>query len=146
MLEFLHPTYVFVLRNTSNILNMLLLIILSNISDKAFPIRNFFAQSEKLKEKKIKNRTKRRKRRKKKKKRMKSIYQTTFLRYSSLQSFSICVFLTRNKSFFLESFSFADMEAGAKTQKHLVKCLMQKQALLYIVTFQQLWSKLSKSS
>ena len=115
MLEFLHPTYVFVLRNTSNILNMLLLIILSNISDKGFPIRKFFAQSEKLKEKKIKNRTKRRKRRKKKKKRMKSIYQTTFLRFSSLQSFSICVFLTRNKSFFLESFSFAYMEAGAKT-------------------------------
>ena len=52
MLEFLHPTYAFVLRNTSNILNMLLLIILSNISDKAFPIRKFFAQSEKLKEKK----------------------------------------------------------------------------------------------
>ena len=115
MLEFLHPTYAFVLRNTSNILNMLLLIILSNISDKAFPIRKFFAQSEKLKEKKIKNRTKRRKRRKKKKKRMKSIYQTTFLRYSSLQSFSICVFLTRNKYFFLESFSFGYMEAGAKT-------------------------------
>ena len=115
MLEFLHPTYAFVLRNTSNILNMLLLIILSNISDKGFPIRKFFAQSEKLKEKKIKNRTKRRKRRKKKKKRMKSIYQTTFLRYSSLQSFSICVFLARNKSFFLESFSFAYMEAGAKT-------------------------------
>ena len=115
MLEFLHPTYAFVLRNTSNILNMLLLIILSNISDKGFPIRKFFAQSEKLKEKKIKNRTKRRKRRKKKKKRMKSIYQTTFLRFSSLQSFSICVFLTRNKSFFLESFSFAYMEAGAKT-------------------------------
>ena len=74
MLEYLHSTYVFVLRNTSNILNMLLLIILFNISDKAFPIRNFFAQSEKLKEKKIKNRTKRRKRRKKKKKRIKSIF------------------------------------------------------------------------
>ena len=70
----MHPTYVFVLRNTSNILNMLLLIILFNISDKGFPIRNFFAQSEKLKEKKIKNRTKRRKRRKKKKKRKKSIF------------------------------------------------------------------------
>ena len=70
----MHPTYVFVLRNTSNILNMLLLIILFNISYKGFPIRNFFAQSEKLKEKKIKNRTKRRKRRKKKKKRKKSIF------------------------------------------------------------------------
>ena len=68
MLEFLHPTYVFVLRNTSNILNMLLLIILFNISDKAFQIRNFFAQSEKLKEKKSKTEQKEEKEERKRKK------------------------------------------------------------------------------
>lgn len=68
MLEFLHPTYVFVLRNTSNILNMLLLIILFNISDKAFPIRTFFAQSEKLREKKSKTEQKEEKEERKRKK------------------------------------------------------------------------------
>ena len=57
MLEFLHPTYVFVLRNTSNILNMLLLIILFHISDKAFPIRTFFCSKRKTKRKKKKSKT-----------------------------------------------------------------------------------------
>ena len=89
----MHPTYVFVLRNTSNILNMLLLIILFHISDKAFPIRTFFCSKRKTKRKKNQKQNKKKKKKKEKEKKNERYFSDDLLEiFFSPRFFHMCLF------------------------------------------------------